>query len=246
MRFSAFSFTALPDIDTARQNFDLPNLSDKDVAKVLFHKRKQQCHKDEPLNWDQLRIGSISLVHYSLDYVEMMSYSLLNTGEDVMINEFFRALGRDGLVVSWNGVNSHLPLMNFRCMKHRVSHLGYWQEVNAGARVHFDVKQWFDQQGGEIPQLDDLSQRFGYPGMLGCGLDTAWDGYLKGDVDSIVSYSDFDALNAYLMALEVFALTGEMSHNDASRARKKLQDFLASQTNKQPRFQTFLDAWGEC
>jgi hypothetical protein len=50
------------------------------------------------------------------------------------------------------------------------------------------------------------------------------------------------ALNTYLLALEVFALRGEMSFADAARARIKLRDYL-KRNEKDANHAAFLATW---
>jgi len=242
MRFTVFSFAPIPDIATARDNFDLHDLSDKDVAKVLFHQRKQKTGHSELLTWDQLQIASISLVHYSLDYVEMGSHSLQQLAEPQLIHKFYQALAASGQVVSWDGNSLAMPLLHFRCMQHRISHPGYWQALRKGEQVHTDLCEALLGADNSV-SLEDLAQRFRFPGMLGNDLDSVWEGYLAGDYEAVSRYSDYHALNTYLLALEVMSLQGDMSYADAARARKKLRDYLEKDSEPRARYRDFLDAW---
>lgn len=226
MRFTVYAFSVIPDLETARKNFDLHNLSDKDVAKVLFHQRKQQTGHSEALNWDQLQIASLSLVHYSLDYVDMITYSLKDQDEPELINTFYNALGMSGHMVSWDGNSRSLPLLHFRCMKHRISDNAYWNSVRQGEQLHVDLSEMIAPDRVEMPPLDAMAKRFHFPGMLGANDDTVWDAYLRSDFSEVARQSDLRALNTYLIALEVFALRGDMSFADAARARIKLREHL--------------------
>ena len=76
MRFSTFSVSVLPDIETARHNHNLDGLSDKDVGNVLFHQRKQRTGDSEVLPWHQLRIAAITCIDYNQGEVSLTTQSL--------------------------------------------------------------------------------------------------------------------------------------------------------------------------
>lgn len=243
MQFTVFAFSPIPDVQTARQNFRLENLSDKDVAKVLYHQRKQKTGHSEALNWDQKRIASVSLVHYSLDYVEMSSFGMHELDEPDLIGKVYQALARTGLLVTWGGDKQAMPLLHFRCMQHRISQPAYWQARNAGQEIHIDLQGQFGADPLYDPNMNELASRFGYPGMLGMDEDKVWDAHLANDTDSVLQHSDHLALNTYLLSLELFSLNGRMSYADADRARMKLRDYLEKQGSPKGRFDQFLSAW---
>lgn len=243
MRFTVFAFSTTPDIETARRNFQLADLSEKEVAKVLFHQRKQQTGHSERLNWDQLQIASTTLVKHSLDHVELQSHTLADLSEPELIGRLFEALEGSGRLVSWNGNSNAMPLLHFRCMKHQVSHAGYWQAVRDGRQVHTDLRDIIAPTETEMPPLDAFAQRFGYPGMLGHDIDTVWDAFLEKNWQEIARFSDYWALNSYLLALDLMTLRGEMDQQDTEKARLKLRERLEKQAAMEPRYQSFLDAW---
>ncbi len=243
MRFTVFALSPIPDVETARHNFDLQDVSDKDVAKVLYHQRKQHTGHSEALNWDQLKIAGLTMVSYSLDYVEMGSYNLRNMSERELIERFFKAQSTSGLVVSWNGNSDAIPLLHYRCMKYRISQPAYWQAVRMGQEVHIDLHDTLAPTGVEVPSLDAFARRFGFPGMLGHSLDSVWASHLAGDCEGVSGYSDFLALNTYLLALKVLALRGDLTHQDTARARMRLHDYLQKYARPRKRFRPFLDAW---
>jgi len=241
MLFTVFAFSPIPDVPTARRNFQLQDLSEKEVGKVLYHQRKQRTGHSEALNWDQLRIASVSMVHYSLDYVEMRSHTLGEMNESALINRFYNA--RTGTLVSWGGNSDALPLLHFRCMQHRISDQAYWQAEKKGQPSHIDLREALLPAAAEAPRMESLARRFHYPGMLGTDIDSVWDAYLQEDFEGVVRYSDYLALNTYLLALQILALRGEMSYADAARARLKLRDYLISHPLAPARYEDFLQAW---
>lgn len=243
MRFTVYAFSTIPDLETARKNFKLDDLSDEDVTKVLFHQRKQQTGHSEVLNWDQLKIASVSLLHHTAGHTEISTHSLADAEEAGLIRLFFEKLDTGATMVSWNGNNRDLPLLYFRCMKHRISDGGYWNAARDGQPAHVALREHFAPASVEVPDLDTMAQRLHFPGMLGRSDDGVWDAYLAGENAEIGRHSELCALNTYLLALQLFALRGELDAAEADGASDRLHDLLEG--GRDPGREAFLDAWGE-
>lgn len=243
MRFTVFAFSTIPDIETARKNFQLEDLGDKEVAKVLFHQRKQRTGHSEKLNWDQLQIVSVTLATYAVDSVEIDTHTQLELPEPGLIEKLYAALEVSGRLVSWNGNVDALPLLHFRCMKHQLAYPGYWRAARNGRQPHTDLRDRLAPSTTEVPPLDALARRFHYPGMLGQSMDTVWEAFLGDDWREIARFSDYRALNTYLLALDLMTLHGEMTQKDAARARAMLRDYLEKHAEMKPYHSAFLDAW---
>ena len=243
--FTVFAFSAIPDLDTARKNFGLHDLSDKDVAKVLFHKRKQQTGHSETLNWDQLQIASVSLVHHSQEHVVLETLCLPDVSENAILAAFFQALGTSGRMVCWGGEDNSLALIDFRCMKHRISDKGYWQARQSGLLMFDDLREMLAPAGSEVPSMDAFAGRFDYPGMCGMDDEAVWDAYLLDDFEQIARHSDYRALNTYLLALEMLSLRGELSFAEADRARGSLRKHLEKTTGASGQRHDFITSWDD-
>ena len=245
MRFSVFAFSALPDLDTARKNFDLHDLNDKEVAKVLFHQRKQQTGHSETLNWDQLQIASVSLVHHLDGRVSLETCCLPAATEKAMIETFFKAFNASGRLIFWGGEDNSSALIDFRCMKRRISDRDYWQKRLSGQLMFDDLREMLAPAGSEVPSMDAFAKRFDYPGMCGMDNDGVWDAYLLEDFEQIARHSDYRALNSYLLALEVLSVRGELSFADADDARGALRKHLENRTNDRGKQHSFIESWDE-
>lgn len=244
MQFTAIGVAALPDIVTARGNFSLQDLSDEDVAKVLFHRRKQ-CGSGDTLGWDQLAFGAVSLVVISTDNAHIETLTLNDRPEHRLLDAIFHALQDSPPLVTWGGTSSLLPLLQFRCLKHRRSAGGYWAAVEQGHRPHIDLQQeLLAGTHAETPSLDDLAQRLGLPGMLGRSDGTLWDRWLKGEHQALAEYSDYQAINTALLAPEIFHLKGGCSLAELEAMQEMLTNVLAH-TQPVERYRELLAGRGQ-
>lgn len=243
MRFTILAFAPVPDVETARHNFDLHDLSDEAVAKVLFHRRKTHTGHSEALLWDQLRIAGVSLIHHSVDYFELRSHTQDGLSEAQMIGKVFDALSASGRLISWNCREFEQPLLHFRCMKQRICYAPYWQAIRDGQAVFTALHGLIDPSLNPDIGLDSLARRLGFPGMLGVTRESIWQASLGGDSQPLRSYADYRALNTYLLTLEALSMRGEISLADAARSRRGLREYLGRASQPQAHLKRFLDAW---
>lgn len=241
MRFTVAAFAPIPDTDTARIDLDLHDLDDKSVSKVLFHRRKQQTGNSEKLRWDQLQTAGITLIRHSIEYVEMISATTATGSESDMLRNLFKAVSRDNRLVYWDDDGDYLPFVRFRAVKLELNDPAYWRLTRENSALHLDLANWFQPDAADRPTIDELSRRFLFPGMLGQSLTSVWTAALSDDVLGIQAYSDLKALNTYLLALQVLSTSGEMTLNDAARARLKLREVV--NTREEPYLKAFLQRW---
>jgi len=241
MRFSVFALTTVPDTTTTRQLFALEDLDDRSVAKVMFHRRKQQTGSSEVLRWDQRAVGALTLVQHSVDAVRLETMTAGDHSEPDMLQAFFKAALADQRLVSWDGARMLIPMIYFRALKYELSFPAYWEACRKGQEIHLDVRSWLSPGPDDRPTLDETARKLGCPGMLGLSDEQVADDWLRGKRDSLSAYSETVALNTYLLALRLFSVTGEMSRHDGARVRGTLADGLRRHPGEHVR--NFLDAW---
>lgn len=225
MEFTVFAFSPIPDLVTARHNFSLEDLSDKDVAKVLYHQRKQRTGHSEVLTWDQQAIASISFVQHKAGKITYGNYVLGDYQEKELLLHFLQAYAETLSAVFWQAKAIQLPLLKFRLMKHHLYSEDFAQALKSRDRL-LDLCDWFSQDDNGHPSLDDIAQRFSLPGMQQHTIDTVWKAYLQKDSLGISCYSDYQALNTYVLALKAFELEGDVQPDESTQAQQSLREQL--------------------
>jgi predicted PolB exonuclease-like 3'-5' exonuclease len=243
MRFAVLALASVPDTATTRRLFELHDLDDRSVAKVLFHRRKQQTGSSEELRWDQRAIAGITLIQHSVDDVSVESLHLDTHSEAEMLHAFYRVMLRYGSLISWDGGRQSLPLLHFRTLMHDVSYPAYWQALRERSDLHLDISDWLSPVPDDRPSLDRTARRLGLPGLLGHDEGSVVDAWLQGRPEGIHAFSDIAALNTYLLALRLFVTTGEVARHDSARVRARLRELLAGAGSRH--LTDFLAAWGE-
>jgi predicted PolB exonuclease-like 3'-5' exonuclease len=239
-QFTAIGLAPLPDIETARRNYGLHDLSDEDVGKVLFHRRKQG-RGDDALAWDQQCIGAVSLLRLGPDQAHIETLGLREVPELMLLDAVFRAMESAPPLVSWNGRRELLPLLRFRCLKHR--RRGHDPLDDAGELPHVDLRQvLLGEEAVEAPDLHAMAQRLFLPGMNGHRADVLWERWLARDDEALAAYADYQAVNTALLALEIFHLDGRYSLDDVERRRAALRTLL-EQAEPAARYRPLLARW---
>ena len=243
MQFSVFALVSVPDTATTRDLFELDDLDDKAVSKVLFHRRKQQTGSSEVLRWDQRAIAGLSLIRHTADALELESISGTARNEEEMLRDFLQGVADTDRVVSWDAARHDLPWLRFRSLKYAVRLPAGWGHTGHSAETagHTDIAQWLSGSDVDRPTLDETARKLGFPGMLDRTENTAMDAWLAGRGEEIQAYSDLAVLNTYLLALRLFMVRGEMDRDEATAALERLPLVLGESEAQHSR--DFLTAW---
>ena len=254
MNTLVFDIETVPDVELGRRLYDIADLDDAAVAKVMFFKQKQARHSDflpPPLQ----RVVGISAVLRSRDGLHIFSLGDEQSSEKELVQRFFDGLERyRPVLVSWNGAGFDLPVLHYRALKHGINAQRYWEVGetdkdfrynNYLSRFHWrhvdlmDVLAGFQSHGRA--SLETVAQLLGLPGKLGLRGDLVWATYLRGDIAAIRNYCEIDVLNTYLIFLRFGLVRGELDpaqyEAEVALVRAKLE------ASEHAHLKTFLGAW---
>lgn len=234
MQFSVFALATAPDIAAARSLYALDGLGDEAVVKVLSHHRRRQTGGREALRWDQCAIAAVSRIRHGDDGPQIDGMQRATRGESEMLDFFYRTALHGGPLVSWDGAHADRPLIRFRSLHLGVSHPAYWQQPGGPAALHLDLRDWLSSAGPDRPGLDESARRLGLPGLMDHDGEAADDAGWQ-------AHADLVALNTYLVAVQLFLVTGQLAPSDAAQARARLRALL--QAADAPWLAAFAAAW---
>jgi predicted PolB exonuclease-like 3'-5' exonuclease len=249
-----FDIETVPDIELGRRLYDLGDLDDASVARVMFFKQ-QQARQTDFLPLPQHRVITISMVMRSRDGLHVFSLSAEEIAEKEIVRRFFDGIDRySPQLVSWNGSGFDLPVLHYRAMHHSVAAARYWEVGDTDreyrfnnylGRFHWRHLDLMDvlagYQGGARSSLEQAATLCGFPGKLGMSGDQVWDYYQRGELAAIRQYCETDALNTYLLYLRFQLIRGvydEAAHAaELALLESKLEESGAAH------FDQFLEAW---
>jgi len=249
-----FDIETVPDVELGRKLYELGDLSDADVAQVMFTKQRQVRGSDF-LPPPQQRIVAISAVMRSRDGIKIFSLGDEQSPERELVQRFFDGLERyTPVLVSWNGSGFDLPVLNYRALKHGVVAHKYWEvgETDRDFRYnnylsrfhwrHIDLMDVLSGYGASSrASLDAAAQLIGLPGKLGIGGAHVWSAFQRGELAAIRDYCETDVLNTYLIYLRFQLVRGEL---DPVAYQGELQQVEAKlEQSERPHLKLYLDTW---
>ncbi|MGD8957671.1 MAG: hypothetical protein PVJ03_10065, partial [Chromatiaceae bacterium] len=107
--------------------------------------------------------------------------------------------------------------------------------------THLDLRHWLSPSSDDMPTLDETARRLGLPGLLEATEEGVIEAWLDGRHESARAFSELSALNTYLLALQVFALMGELTGRDQAQVQDQLRAQLGGGQDQHK--VAFLDAW---
>jgi len=255
MNVLVFDIETIPDIDSGKRLYKLDGLGDADVAKVMFHKRREQTGDSEFLRHHLHRVVAISAVLRHADTLRLWSLGETDADEAELIRRFFDGIEKyTPMLVSWNGGGFDLPVLHYRSLLHGISAPRYWDTGdddrefkwnNYLSRYHARHTDLMDVLAGYQPRavapLDEVAQMLGLPGKLGMHGSEVWEQYQAGRIEDIRHYCETDVLNTYLIFLRFELIRGNLERAaweaEVARARELLR------TDDRPHLRAFLEAW---
>jgi predicted PolB exonuclease-like 3'-5' exonuclease len=255
MNILAFDIETIPDIETGRHLYGLEGLNDKDVANVMFAKRREQTGQFDFLRHHLQRVAAISAVLRTGDALRVWSLGEPDSCEAELIRRFFDGVEKySPVLVSWNGGGFDLPVLHYRSLKHGVAAPRYWDTGdndrdfkwnNYLSRYHARHTDLMDVLSGYQPRatapLDEIAQLLGLPGKLGRHGSEVWEQFHAGNIGEIRDYCETDALNTYLIYLRFELIRGNLDESGWKRETELVRKTLRGVDK--PHLHAFLDAW---
>ncbi|MDH5233242.1 MAG: 3'-5' exonuclease [Gammaproteobacteria bacterium] len=255
MNVFVFDIETIPDVEGGRRLYDLQGLSDKEVAQVMFHKRRQETGTSEFLRHHLHRVVAISAVFRHRDKLSVWSLGDEDSSEKEIIQRFFDGLDRyTPTLVSWNGGGFDLPVLHYRALVNGVSAPRYWdlgednrdfKWNNYFSRYHMRHTDLMDVLAGFQPRanapLDEIATLLGFPGKMGMSGAKVWDAFMDGDIKGIRNYCETDVLNTYLVYLRFELMRGHLDSEQYENECQMVRDSIAKEDKQH--FNQFLQAW---
>jgi predicted PolB exonuclease-like 3'-5' exonuclease len=255
MNVFVFDIETVPDVAAGRRMYNAEGLSDEDVAKVMFHIRRQETGGSDFLRHSLHRIVAISAVLRAGDSFRVWSLGGAESSEAELIRRFFDGIEKyTPTLVTWNGGGFDLPVLHYRSLLHGIAAPRYWEMGSEDAsfrwnnyisRFHFRHTDLMDVLSGyqarAVAPLDEIAALLGFPGKMGESGAAVWDKYLAGDIEGIRNYCETDVLNTYLVYLRFELVRGHLDREAYELECERVRDELRKQ-NK-PHLQGFLTRW---
>ncbi len=249
-----FDIETIPDVDSGRRLYDLPDLSDEDVGKAMLHLRQQKTGSEFlPLHLH--RICAISVVMRHADKVKVWSLGEPDAPDSELVQRFFDGVDKFmPTLVSWNGGGFDLPVLHYRALLHGIQAPRYWDNGNDDrefkwnnylSRYHerhtdlMDVLAGYQMRANA--KLDEIATMLGFPGKMGMSGARVWDAFQAGEIEGIRNYCETDVLNTYLVYLRFELMRGHLTETAYQQELGLLRDTL--RVDERAHISEFLGHW---
>lgn len=254
MNILAFDIETIPDVQGGAKLYDLKNLSDEDIGRAMFNKRREKTG-NEFLPVHLQKVVAISAVYRNSENNNFKVWTLGSeqSDEKEILNRFFDGIEKfTPTLVTWNGSGFDLPVIHHRGLINGIQAPRYWDMGeddrdfkwnNYIGRFHMRHTDLMDVLAGyqnrAFAPLDDMAVLLGFPGKMGMSGAKVWDEYQAGNLKGIRDYCETDALNTYLVYLQWLFMRGHLTQETLDKefaivktclqeGAAHLQEFLAS------------------
>lgn len=245
MNVFAFSIKTVPDIDSCRRLYDLHGLSDDDVVKAVFHKRRQQANT-EVLSHHLQKIVSISAVLRNRDRFRVWSLGDVESNEEELLKRFFSGVDRyTPDLLSWNGNRFDFPIIHYRSLLYALNAAAYWRPgENQMSIRRIDLTRALSRMLSQFEApLHEVAGLCGFPVRAGKSVIDVCERYLEGNLQQLRNDGEIDVLNTYLIYLRFLCnkglLEAESYQQECQLVRNALQNSAAEH------LQSFNSDWIE-
>jgi predicted PolB exonuclease-like 3'-5' exonuclease len=259
MNLLTFKLKTIPDIDGCRKLYDLHGLSDDDVAKAVFHKRRQEA-STELLRHHLHKVIAVSAVLRTGDQFKVWSLGTVESNEEDLLQRFYSGLARyTPKLVSWGGIAFDLPVIHYRSLLYPVNADQYWaagqsdnsfQHDNHPSRYHDRHTDLMGLLSGfqaiASAPLNEIATLCGFPGhvvdMEGISTNQQiWDSYQADGIKEIRDAGETEVLNTYLVYLNLQRNRGMIDQAQYETECRMVRDNLIA--SEQSHLISFEKAW---
>ena len=126
MNVLVFDIETIPDVDAGQRIYELGELTDNDVAKVMFNKRREKTGGSEFLRHHLHQVCAIFVLLRQGDTLKVWSIGEENSSEAEIVKRFYDGIDKyTPTLVSWNGGGFDLPVfLVFRILSFVSSFIG--------------------------------------------------------------------------------------------------------------------------
>lgn len=255
MNLLTFDIETIPDVDSGRVLYQLPDLSDHEVGEWMFAKRREEKDGSDFLPLHLHRIIAISAVLKTHQHLKVWSLGDLHSSEKEILERFFSGIEKyQPILISWNGNSFDAPVIRYRALLHGVASPRYWEMGEEDAsfrwnnylnRYHFRHTDIMDILAGYQPRanakLDEIAVMLGFPGKMGMHGDQVWTSFIQGEIEKIRNYCETDVLNTYLIYQRFRLIQGKLSPEEYQSVCDETRQYLLQ--SEKWHFIEFANQW---
>lgn len=256
MNIMVFDIETVPDVESGRRLLGLLDVEDSAVMDAM--QSLQQAQSGQAFVKHHLhRIVAISVLLRQDEQLKIWSLGQETSSEADLITRFFAGIEKyKPTLVTWNGQQFDLPVVQYRALLHGIVAPTYWDTGeqdnnfkynNYLNRYHtrhcdlMDVLSGYNQRS--YARLDEIAQLLGLPGKMGISGHDVARFFLAGAISQIRDYCETDVLNTYMIYLRFQLIRGLLTNSEYQAEILQVKNYLSA--SGLPHLIQYLRIWEE-
>ena len=262
----AFDVEWVPDPASGRLLYDLPDAASDEQVMGLMWKRGGAT-QDDPMPFIKTvlcRVVSISAVLRTVTDGQPRLHLLslprdpadpAQVSEAHILKTFLDAIGKNKpQLVGFNSISADLKILVQRGIAHGIRTPEFCQRPDrpwegpdyfSKGDWNVDLLEIVGGWGKSTPSLDEMVTVCRIPGKFAHRGQNVANLWLRGELDSIIAYNEFDALTTYLLWLRVVHFGGFFSTEEYEQEQATLRSMVEDESGKlgRARLKEYLSEW---
>lgn len=221
-----FDIATIPDFELGTRLYDLHDLSQEDVSRVMVTKSRENHSNPGVIGQHMLQIVALSILVqdkkgitcWSEGVPESTEANLLQTLQELIVEH-------QASIVTWNGNRSIFPILNYRYLSHGLH--------SADLVNHVDLATELSGTTGQDPlPLHDVAVLCGFPGNKAMSFDDVLDAYLEGNVELVRNGLELNVIISWLLNQRWQLMRGNIEQSSYEIEYQQLKEMLLQQNKR--------------
>ncbi len=226
----------VPDFELGARLYDLQDLSDKDISRVMFTKAREKNGNTEEVDRNQLQIAAISVLLQSDNNLSLKSSAELHA-DDLHHLQFLSTLIDQNCheIVTWNS-QKILPVLNYRSLHH-----GVRGPLTVARSSTKDLMSELSLTTTAAPvSQHEFSVLAGFPGNKEMPDNQVLSAFLDGNSELIRLNLEINVMNTFLIFQRWQLADGKIEQVEYERNLQLIYDYMLQ--NDQTHLNNFADS----
>ena len=248
----AFDIETIPDADLLRRSLGNVDAGDEEIIKLAQEEQLAKTGgKSDFLPIVFHKVAVISAVIRKDNTFKISSKAIPELTEKEVVESFFNLIDKlQPTLISWNGTGFDLPVLILRALRHKVVAEGFWtgpgdkwnQYKARYHEAHHDIMDIIGMYQNKS-KLENVALACDLPGKMGYSGAKVYEMFQNEKYTQISNYCETDALNTYLVWLNLQLQNGKLSPEKFQEECNFVEQHLAS--SKEDHIIKFLTQWAE-
>ena len=211
----------IPDFELGERLYNLHDLSEKDIARVMFTKNREKGGNSEELSQNLLRLAAISMLLLDDDGISIQTSAGSQTDE-LQHLQFLTSIidQHKPEIITWDS-RRILPVLNYRCLSHGIR--APLAESSAVIDLTAELSGSEDQGSGFLNEVAILSS---FPGIEEMSDQNILNACLEGGHELIRINLETRVINTFLIHQRWQLVCGEIDHSSYEKQLQLIKEYL--------------------